>query len=189
VTFLLIATSTTNLIACMIVFFVLLVINIKNGTNTAINVVFLIVIIGVFSFFSVNELGLAAVKAKLDTSNGTSMDYSKNFLSHVVSPKDFWGDGTFNVPFPYARVRDIGILSSVLCVSFYVLLIASALKLMFSNKRTWKFIGAGCLYFLLHTLKIVQLVFLYPLLILIIFYMLMAFREMRSKEYQPSVKT
>jgi len=184
--FILLATSTTNLIGFMVVLIILIIINIKNGQNKFLNVAFLVTIIAVFSFFSVSDLGFAAIKAKLDTSSGTSLDYSKNFLTHVVTPKGFWGDGAFNVPFPNVRVDDIGILFSVLLIFFYLLLLIAAIKLIISSTRALKFIGAGCLYFLLHTLKVVQLTLIYPFTIMIIFYMIIAFQADKRKIYSPS---
>jgi len=184
--FLLTATSTTNLIALMVVFFALILINIKNGNYVIFNIFCLVVIVGIFSFFSLSDLGFAAAKAKLDTSSGTSLDYSRNFLSHVVSPREFWGDGAFNVPFPYARVKDIGIVSSVLIIGLYILLLASAIRLIVSSTRTLKFIGAGCLYFLLHSLKIVQLALIYPYTLMIMFFMLVGFQAMKLKIYNPA---
>src|SRR5690606_9403742 len=91
--FMLMATSTTNLIAFGVVLFFLIIINIKNRHDTILNIIFLALILGVLSFVFTNDLGVSAIQSKLDTSSGTSLDYSKNFLSHVVTPKGFWGDG------------------------------------------------------------------------------------------------
>jgi len=183
--FMLLATSTTNLIAFMVVLFVLILINIKNGHHTILNIIFLLTIIFLFSFFSLNDLGFAAVKAKIDTSSGSSLDYSKNFLTHVVSPKEFWGDGAFNVPFPNAGVKDVGVLFSILCIGFYVLMLIASIRLVLSPIRIIKFVGVGSFYFLLHTLKVVQLSLIYPYTIFIIFYMLIAFAAIKRKVYKP----
>ena len=186
--FMLLATSTTNLIAFILVLFLLVIINIKNRQDTVLNVVFLAIILGVLSFVFINDLGVSAIQAKLDTSSGTSLDYSKNFLVHVVSPQSFWGEGAFNVPFPGAGVRDIGILFSILCIFFYVLLLIGAVRLLFSSTRVIKLIGAGSLYFLLHTLKVVQLALIYPFTIFIMFYMLLGFIALKGKVYNKLIK-
>jgi len=178
------ATSTTNLIAFAVVLFFLIIINIKNRHDTLLNIVFLGLIIAFLSFAFINDLGVSAIQTKLDASSGTSLDYSKNFLSHVVSPKGFWGDGAFNVPFPNAGVKDIGILFSILCIGFYVLLLIGSVRLLFSPARVIKLMGAGSLYFLLHTLKVVQLSLIYPFTIFIMFYMLIGYMAMKGKIYK-----
>jgi len=182
--FMLMATSTTNLIAFAVVLFFLIIINIKNRHDTLLNIVFLGLIIAFLSFAFINDLGVSAIQTKLDASSGTSLDYSKNFLSHVVSPKGFWGDGAFNVPFPNAGVKDIGILFSILCIGFYVLLLIGSVRLLFSPARVIKLMGAGSLYFLLHTLKVVQLSLIYPFTIFIMFYMLIGYMAMKGKIYK-----
>lgn len=182
--FMLIATSTTNLIAFAIVLFFLIIINIKNRHDTILNVLFLTLIVSVLSLAFINNWGVAAIQTKLDTSSGTSLDYSKNFLSYIVSPKEFWGDGAFNVPFPNSGVKDIGILFSILCIGFYVLLMIGAIRLLFAPPRIVKLMGAGCFYFLLHTLKVVQLALIYPYTIFIIFCMLIGFMALKGNVYK-----
>ena len=184
--FMLLATSTTNLIAVMVVAFVVMVINIKNGHYAIVNIIFLLSVAFLFSFFTLNDLGFAAVKAKIDTSSGSSLDYSKNFLAHVVSPKEFWGDGAFNVPFPNAGVKDIGVLFSILCIGFYILMLIASIKLLLHPVRIIKFTGVAAFYFLLHTLKVVQLSLIYPYTIFIIFYVLIAFLAIKREVYKPA---
>ena len=69
--FMLLATSTTNLICFFLVLFILIIINIKNRQDTILNFLFLAVILAVLSFVVFNGLGVSAIQAKLDTSNGT----------------------------------------------------------------------------------------------------------------------
>jgi len=182
--FMLMATSTTNLIAFAFVLMLLIIINIKNRHDTILNILFLGLIVSFLSLAFINDWGVTAIQTKLDTSSGTSLDYSKNFLSHMVSPKGFWGDGAFNVPFPNSGVKDIGILFCVLCIGFYVLLLIGAIRLLFSSARVVKLMGAGSFYFLLHTLKVVQLSLIYPYTIFIMFYMLIGFMALKGKVYK-----
>ena len=92
--------------------------------------------------------------------------------------------GAFNVPFPNSGVKDIGILFCVLCIGFYVLLLIGAIRLLFSSARVVKLMGAGSFYFLLHTLKVVQLSLIYPYTIFIMFYMLVGFMALKGKVYK-----
>lgn len=177
--FFLIASSLTNLITLMAIGIVYLIK--LSIVNKKILNVLLITIIGIVILLtiSIQALGIDRLLLKIGSSGG-SLDYSLNFINYVLSPSSIWGDGVFNVPYPYANVDNIGLIFSMLIISFYIFGYLGSVQAIFQKNEVLQFVGLGALYFFLHSLKIIQLIFIYPFTIYIIFILAKSYEVKKS---------
>lgn len=178
--FLVSASSATNMIIlfviCALWIFIGFAVSVKRAIFSLIGVIILIAIF----YFLFDVLNSTFLFYKI-TSATDSSEYSRNFLEYVISPVTFWGDGVFNVPYPYASVDNIGLIFSILIVYFYAMGFFVALSSIgnFYKNKLIRSVGFGALYFFLHSLKIVQLIFIFPYTIFIVF-VLFAVRSLQD---------
>jgi hypothetical protein len=107
--------------------------------------------------------------------NSTSQETSGGYLSYILSPKSFVGNGFLTIPSIGDSLRlakkeisgDIGIIGFLIILPVFLSLFYLALKTLYS--KNYYFVGASCLYFFFHALKIPFHIFKYPYFILICF--------------------
>lgn len=99
-----------------------------------------------------------------------SGETSANMLSYILSPSDVLGLG--NSPQIVGKISskyNIGLLTSILDISLYILLMVSSLKMYCSKWEQSHYIGIAMIYLLTHGLKIFVYIFSYPYFIYMIF--------------------
>lgn len=175
VLFFLIATSLTNFLSLVII--VLLFLSKRVIVNKKTLQIFILLIIISIVLFSTNseKLGIDNVLLKL-SSVGGSKDYSVNFIRYVLTPTTVIGDGVFNVPYPYAKVDNIGFISSMLIIVFYLSGFFISMKAIFQKNKLLSYTGLATFYFFLHSLKITQFVFVDTLTVFLLFVIIKAFK-------------
>lgn len=112
-----------------------------------------------------------------------SLDYSGSMLKYVLKPSSLFGAGNIPPSKTDLSSLSIGFVSSVLDVFFYIALLVSTLKLVFSNDDSIHFIGIGCVYVLVHMLKVNILAFNYCYLAFIVFILYMLNKRSTINNY------
>lgn len=118
--------------------------------------------LGIFSFIQ-DELTRKTVEQT------SSVDYSSDMLKYIISPHSFLGYG--NLPHSSESIKsyDVGIITSILDVVFYVVFLLYIIKMTISKDIIKHYTGLGCLYMIIHLLKVNLLAFNYPYLAFIVF--------------------
>lgn len=182
IVFLFTAQSGTN--ALMLIFLILLMAMKPLFIDRKFMLTFLLVIFIIGGLlYGLNNINDIYVLKKI-ASRGDSADYSINFLTYAISPTTLWGDGVFNVPYPYADIDNIGLFFSLLIISFYSLGYLGSFKAIFQRNILTQYVGFAALYFFLHSLKIVQLIFVFPFTVFILFLLLRSFDLIRPGKVQ-----
>lgn len=178
VIFFIIASSATNIIALLILALILILRLLLVDKKIIFTLLLIISIAGLIILINFENMESIYVLTKIaEGLGGASADYSRRFLVYVISPTTLWGDGVFNVPYPYAKVDNIGLIFSLLVVSFYLLGFLASLKAIFQRDKLLCLVGCAALYFFLHSLKIIQLIFIFPFIIFVFFILLKAYEE------------
>lgn len=102
-----------------------------------------------------------------------SIEYSGSMLKYIVTPSSLFGTGNLPPSKTDLSSLSIGLVSSILDILFYITLIISALKNVFSKDDSRHFVGIGCIYMLIHLLKVNILAFNYCYLAFIVFILYM----------------
>lgn len=87
--------------------------------------------------------------------NESSKGYSYSMLYYMVSPEGIFGHG--NMPLGWGfnlHKEDIGFISCILDIAFYIMFLYYTLKNVISKDITNHYCGMALLYFLLHSLKL-----------------------------------
>lgn len=172
--FFLIASSLTNLLV-LVTIGVIYLLKLSLVNKRAISTLFIVSILVIVAMTtSFEALGLNNILLKINNSGG-SKDYSLHFINYILTPATIWGDGVFNVPYPYAKVDNIGFIFSVLIILFYAFGYLASAKAIFQSNKLLQFVGLATLYFFLHSLKIIQLIFIYPFTVFILVILVKAF--------------
>lgn len=150
---------------------------VNRSTSNYLFVLVYLVLLGWFlsSYWSLIEIQLVS-KTEIDTG---SIDYSGAMLKYVISPSGILGYG--NIPRAVGldiATKDIGLVTCVLDVSFFILLIYYSVRLYLSKDVSYHYIGLACLYFTLHSLKTNIMTFSYPYLVFIIYVLYKTYDKM-----------
>lgn len=99
----------------------------------------------------------------------SSMEYSSGMLHYLTHPQSVFGSGNMPGSVGNIRDKDVGAITFLLDLSFYIILLFKILKIVTRKEKTVHYIGLACLYVALHSLKISFLVFNYPYFIFVVF--------------------
>lgn len=109
------------------------------------------------------------VETKVSGSTDESMEYSSRMLNYICNPHGLIGYGNMPPSVEYIQKYDMGIITSALDISLYVLMLYYSLKYALSKDELSHYVGMGCLYYSFHCLKVNMLMFQYPYFAFIIF--------------------
>lgn len=161
---LVIATSTTAIFSFVIVLVVEQIYGIvfPMGKSKYSNILILVLVAAIGFWMFSSDFGTALLdttemiesKTSVESDEG-SLGHALTMLSYVVTPQSFFGQG--NMPsggwgFNLSK-QNIGLLSSILDILFYIIMLYKAFVNVFSPNRNCHYLGLATLYFLLHILK------------------------------------
>lgn len=133
--------------------------------NSIINIILILSVIGcilvIFGDYLRNSLLIEYTRTKL-VDNTASADYSIGNLEWSFSPKDILGQGIMRWDLKHNKNPDIGILSFILLLIYYLSSFHYTRKAILSSNKYVRFIGLGVLYVLLHSTKMANAVFYMP---------------------------
>jgi len=162
--------STTALFCLMAVLLLDTIWSITVSAKKFRNTLPLIVIIFVLLLFGSSYISIIQDELIRETVDQTgSLDYSSALLRYVITPKSLFGNGNLvgGIDQILNGAANIGLVTCFLDFCFYCILIVLAFKLVFSDSAQYHFMGLGCMYMLLHSLKLSIGVLSNPYLILI----------------------
>ncbi len=161
-----IAFSVTSFLALVCVYFLFSSTNIKRLIQ--IGLILSAIFLAINEFNLSESIGMDFFVDKI-FSKGGSAEYSVNFLNYIFTPKSFFGFGLFNVPYPYTKYDDIGLLSTFLILIFFTVMLLFSLKRLNSKQKILNGVGLAGLYFIFHSMKIPQLIITMPFTVYILF--------------------
>lgn len=174
--FMLIATSTTNILIFLPLFFLYKILEtlyseqiIKKSKKNIIYLTFFILLL-IVSVPVLNDL-LNLFESKIYGQAGGSLGYSINMLTYIIEPKTILGYGVWRIPYPNKGFDDIGFLGMVGMFAILFVFLKLVKDNLFSKKNYA--IGIAGLYFVLHSLKIPQHTIIYPFTYYILFLLIM----------------
>ena len=115
-----------------------------------------------------------------DSSQGTS----STMLKYLMSFDQLIGEG--NCPQKYGEAlkgQSAGMITAILDFSLFFYMLFLTVKSVISRDKKLHYIGLGCLYFLLHCLKVNYLAFQYPYLAYILFVIYIQDKYSTSKKH------
>lgn len=161
---LLLSISTTAALVLMIVFLVHLLYNFfirKRGGRLLLFITALLIALSPIIRMIYEEI----IQLKVTTERG-SLDYSMDVFKYILTPNAIFGYGTVATPKEIIEGKyQIGLLSFILIIFFYIHFIFNVLRFVFSKNLMIHYIGLGLLYMALHMFKIAILIISYPYLI------------------------
>lgn len=157
---LIISTSVTALISFIIVIVVEQLYNIVIGKGKTKNIIILIIVLSLLSWFMsigkeiVDDVTLLMTNRISAGNDEGSKGFSFSMLMYIFSPSSLFGSG--NMPGATGFELDninIGYLSCVLDVIFIIIFVVKMFKNIISFDRSIHYCGLATLYFFLHTQK------------------------------------
>lgn len=163
IVFFLLAYSLTNIIGLVFVFlFYLLFFGINRNKVKIILLLLVSFCISIIYFYAdivdLYYLYTSYSSTKIESRSGDETIY---FVRYILSPETLMGYGVFNIPTNQNNYfySDIGLLSSLLLVVFYLTFFIKTIQNYVSNNKIKTLIG---IYFLIHSIKFPMHVVLYP---------------------------
>lgn len=175
----LMACSTTNIVASLFCLFVSLFFD-KTGRYYLIPILAIFLILIFYVGLSNTEFFFVA--EKLEDSGG-SKGYSMNTISFAFTPQTLLGTNFLNNRYlnEIKTVNnDVGYISFILNIIFLLLFVYRICKLIFSNKY-YRLLGISVLYFFLHSMKIAMVTYSLSFLMLMIFIVSVAGKSEKYK--------
>ena len=164
----LLAASTTNILAFFTSLFVLMFFERK--VRLPLFLFFIIVFYMILSIGMESEEFLFLAE-KLNGDNTVSSDYSKNTLIFAFSPKTLMGSNFINNNYLNTistTGRDVGYLPFLFNILFLIVYVIRMIKIIiFSNE--FRYVGIATLYFFIHSMKTAMVTYTSPLLLLMMF--------------------
>lgn len=172
---LLIATSTTAIVVFAIVVIIEQFYEVFYGNKRKLSniiVLILIAVIGVLVMRSDLVVALLDTADMIESKTSVGADegslgHAMTMLNYIITPHSFFGHGNMPVVagegWGYSlKNQDIGLMSCVLDILFFVIMFYKSIVNAFSKDHTSHFWGMASLYFMLHMLKLSVQEFGYP---------------------------
>lgn len=168
----LIASSVTNFVIIPICSILALVL-VKNSRKSKVLIISVFVLVLLYILLNlssfIESMNISFVLEKInDSTVYSSRGVSTSILEYMYSPKTILGSGIF-VLSGAPNSQDIGYINFLLIICFQILFLYGCYRFIFSNNNKKVLFGIGLLYFLLHSLKIGQMIFQFPFLIFILY--------------------
>ena len=154
--------SVTSFLALSVCIFLLILRSARH--SLAMGVLFLLVIAFITYWFwdvFVQSVVVDYTRDKMFESTN-SADYSKNNLALLFSPDSVIGGGIMFWPLYQGEEPNIGFVSFVFVVLFYVSSYFYCFRMIFSRDNNLLYIGLGVLYMMLHGMKLASSIFYMP---------------------------
>lgn len=166
---LVISTSTTAILVFVIVFVIDSLYKISIGKKKIYNFLVLAIIVILFLWLaSIGKEVVDTVVTMLDSKTNTdnsSKDVTTELISYMYTPHDILGYGNMpNVRYGEYGTVDIGFISCILDILFFVTLLVKTIKNVFSRDNRIHYCGMALLYFVCHNMKMGVQTFFFPYL-------------------------
>ena len=121
--------------------------------------------------------------SRVMSDDDSSKNISQDFINYIITPSDILGTGNIDEGrmLSYFARNQIGLVTSVLDVSFFFVFLYRCLWLVFRGNDKLHFIGLACIYFALHSLKIPMLAFHSNYIIFMCFLLTICYNTKRSE--------
>ena len=175
--FFLITLSATSFLSVSIVTFLgLFMAGAQKGNRKCWLILVILIIIIILAASFIGE-AFSFVFDKMSASDGSG-DYSKDRIAYAFSPKTLFGTTIYSTSID----GDIGVITMLLNIWYYVSAGLLCLKMLKSNNRDVFYYGLALLYFLCHSMKIFTMVYRFPYTVFLIFLSYMVLNNIEKKK-------
>ena len=171
--FVLLETLSTTAILCVVaILFIDLLWHFRGSLKNTLVYIFLLLLFG-FYFYNSDmwQQVSAQLEYKMVGEGAGSGETSNSMISYIYNFQELLGEG--NYPSKYGRELGkhhyAGIITMICDTIVYVSMAMVSIIATFSEKRKIHYIGLGCLYYILHGIKVNYLMVSYPYFIFIFF--------------------
>lgn len=117
--------------------------------------------------------------SRVMSDDDSSKNISQDFINYIITPSDILGTGNVDEGrmLSYFVRNQIGFVTCVLDVSFFVVFLYRCFVLIFRGNDKLHFMGLACFYFILHSLKIPMLAFHSNYIVFVCFFLTICYNS------------